>query len=586
MQPLAWILSLVTRLNVVTIIGLVLGAFLSNLAFAAELSNVRIGQTAEKTRIEFQLDQAKHYTITSLSNPERLVIDFYQVSNKLSFNDKAIDDTRIQKIRVNDSPNRTRIILDLHHAANHQAHAWIGHAQVNNSNSGRKGQRLVVDLTSAPHVIATKAAVAKTVIAKVETETVKPAPLAKTQPVKAEKAKAETAETVETSKVVKAKTAEVATTMATNTGAVEPSKQAVAAVSLVATKKAMNPEKSRVETSSSPVNVAHARMVNKEDKSPLATQIILQQDSATLNRPAELVVAIDAGHGGKDVGAIGHGNVYEKNVTLQMAKELKAVIDRQPGMRAVLTRDKDIYIGLADRVKIAKQKKADLFISVHADAFHDKSVTGGSVYVLSRGSASSVMASLLAKSENASLQDVKLGGMDHDVAFALSDLSREANVRESRNLGNIVLKEMQKTVKLHKPSLQSAGFAVLKSIDMPSLLIETAFISNPDEARKLVDKTFQRNMAQAIGNGLAQYAQQTMPKHLDQPSVNQPMYVRYKVQKGDTLSSIASSYKVSMQTLKEVNNIKNANELFFGKTVKIPVSSKQSATATSGQTAS
>nr|WP_127470981.1 N-acetylmuramoyl-L-alanine amidase [Thiomicrorhabdus aquaedulcis] len=206
-------------------------------------------------------------------------------------------------------------------------------------------------------------------------------------------------------------------------------------------------------------------------------------------------------------------------------------------------------------------------------------MTGGSVYVLSKGSASSVMASLLAKSENAALQDVKLGGLDDDVAFALSDLSRESNVRASRKLGNTVLKEMQKTVKLHKPSLQSAGFAVLRSIDMPSLLIETAFISNPEEARKLVNKTFQQNMAKAIGQGLALYVEDTRPRFLDQPTVNQPMYVQHKVRKGDTLSSIASSYKVSMQTLKEVNDIKNANQLYVGKTVKIPVSNKQSATS-------
>lgn len=538
-------------------VSVLLSVFLSNLVFAAELSNVRIGQTNEKTRIEFQLDQAKHYTITSLSNPERLVIDFYQVTNKLSFNDKAVNDARIQKISVDDSPNRTRITLALHHAAHHKAHAWIGHAQ-----ASRQGQRLVVDLTSAPHVAVAKPEPIKVAEPTPVNKVISAMPETQLSQVAAVKAEPEKTQTVKASP----NPADVAPLVKPPVAAIHSGEQTPA-----------------------PVQIAHARTVNNQSvvqKSPsasqMASQIILQKDSAVLSPSTELVVAIDAGHGGNDVGAIGHGQVYEKNVTLQMAKELKAVIDAQPGMRAVLTRDRDVYIGLADRIKIAKQKKADVFISVHADAFHDKSVTGGSVYVLSRGSASSVMASLLAKSENASLQDVKLGGMDHDVAFALSDLTREANVRESRNLGNIVLKEMQKTIKLHKPSLQSAGFAVLKSIDMPSLLIETAFISNPDEARKLVDKTFQRSMAKAIGSGLAQYAQQVAPKHLDQPSVNQPMYVQYKVQKGDTLSSIASSYKVSMQRLKEVNDIKNANQLLVGKTVKIPVSDKQSATTTPG----
>jgi len=253
-----------------------------------------------------------------------------------------------------------------------------------------------------------------------------------------------------------------------------------------------------------------------------------------------------------------------------MAKSLKKIIDGQPGMHAVLTRDKDVFIPLSKRVKIAKEKNADLFISIHADAFNDHSVRGGSVYILSERGASSTMAKLLAKSENASLDEVSLNGLDDDVAFALSDLSREATVKESRKLAKTVLGEMQKKVKMHKHSVQSAGFAVLKSIDMPSLLIETAFISNPHEARNLMSQKFQMKMAGAIVDGLAKYVDQNTKK----TRWGETLYVQYKVQRGDTLSQIAANYAVTTQTLKKLNGIKNANSLYVGKKLKIPVSEK------------
>ncbi|WP_178861011.1 N-acetylmuramoyl-L-alanine amidase [Thiomicrorhabdus cannonii] len=305
-----------------------------------------------------------------------------------------------------------------------------------------------------------------------------------------------------------------------------------------------------------------------EIKQNLATQSLLDQDSAVLVDDHQVVVAIDAGHGGKDVGAVGAHRVYEKNVTLQMARELKRLIDQQPGMRAVLTRDRDVFIPLHERVKIAKQNNADIFISIHADSFHDKSARGGSVYVLSKGGASSVMARLLAKSENASLQDISLQGRDNDVAFALSDLSREANIRASRKLAADVIKEMSKSVKMHKHEVQAAEFAVLKSIDMPSLLIETAFISNPHEARKLVDSAFQTKMAGSIARGLRQFVEANGQK----PRWGETLFVQYKVQPGDTLSEIASNYNISTQTLKKLNRIQNANQLYVGRKLRIPLS--------------
>jgi N-acetylmuramoyl-L-alanine amidase len=255
-------------------------------------------------------------------------------------------------------------------------------------------------------------------------------------------------------------------------------------------------------------------------------------------------------------------------VVLRLAKKLKKYIDAKPGMRAVLTREKDVFIPLHKRVRIAHQKDADIFLSLHADAFPNPKARGGSVYILSTTGASSVMARILAKSENASLQDVKLKGRDADVAFVLSDLTRSANIRASRKLGQVILGEMGKNVHLHKKSVQSANFAVLKSIDMPSLLIETAFISNPGEARKLNSDRFQTQMARSIVSGLDRFVKRNATK----PRWGEQLYVHYRVQKGDTLSEIAENYNISTYKLKKINNIQKADRLYVGKKLRIPVS--------------
>jgi N-acetylmuramoyl-L-alanine amidase len=469
----------------------------------AELSGMRIGQTADKTRVVFDLKQMDKYKVSQLNNPSRLVIDFYKTANELSFKNKHITDKRLFKIRVSHSTKRTRVVLDLHGHSTYKAFTL--------SKAKNAKARLVVDLGDFGSNKRVKKVV-KT-------------PSLKTQP-----------------------------------------KKMVAAVKPVVKTGIKTPLEQRVTPL---VKMAKVAFDHKTKIHP-ATQSLLNKESSVFAQPKILVIAIDAGHGGKDVGAIGHNRVQEKVATLKVAKELKHLIDQQPGMRAILTRDKDIFIPLHERVKIAKSHDADMFISIHADAFHDASVRGGSVYVLSRGGASSVMARLLAKSENASLQDVKLHGRDEDVAFALSDLTREANIRASRKLAHTVLNEMQKNVKMHKHSVQSARFAVLKSIDMPSLLIETAFISNPHEARNLMSKNFQIKMASAITSGLTKFVERNAQK----PRWGESLYVQYKVQSGDTLSQIAANYQVSTQSLKKINHIQNANELYVGKKVKIPLSEK------------
>ncbi len=485
-----------------------------------ELSGMRIGQAADKTRVVFDLKQMDKYKVSQLSNPSRLVVDFYKTANKLSFKNKHITDKRLFKIRVSDSATRIRVVLDLHQHSTYKAFTLA------KNRAGK--QRLVVDLGDS---------VSKKIVKK------------------------------QSSKIAAVKSPQKSSTKPSAKSAVKASQKVIANVKKPAVKTGI---KAPVEKSISPlVKMAKVRPQDKTTTHP-ATQNLLNRESSVFSQPKMLVIAIDAGHGGKDVGAIGHNDVQEKVATLNMAKELKRLIDLQPGMRAVLTRDKDVFIPLGERIKIAKSQDADMFISIHADAFHDHSVRGGSVYILSRGGASSVMAKLLAKSENASLQDVQLKGRDDDVAFALSDLTREANIRASRKLAHTVLNEMQKKVKMHKHSVQSAKFAVLKSIDMPSLLIETAFISNPHEARNLMSKTFQTKMASAISSGLTKFVE----KNAQKPRWGESLYVHYKVQSGDTLSQIAANYQVSTQSLKKINKIKNANELYVGKKIRIPLSEK------------
>lgn len=226
-----------------------------------------------------------------------------------------------------------------------------------------------------------------------------------------------------------------------------------------------------------------------------------------------LTIAIDPGHGGEDPGAVGHGGSYEKNIVLAIAKRLKAKIEQQPNMRVMLTRDGDYFVPLHVRVQKARRVQADLFMSIHADAFVLPTARGSSVFALSEKGASSTSARWLANKENAA--DL-IGGVnikDHDVQLArvLLDLSTTAQINDSMKLGKAILGEIGGINRLHKGSVEQAGFAVLKAPDIPSVLIETAFISNPEEEAKLSDNGYQDQMADAIMNGIKKYFARNPP---------------------------------------------------------------------------
>ena len=285
----------------------------------------------------------------------------------------------------------------------------------------------------------------------------------------------------------------------------------------------------------------------------------------------EVVIAIDAGHGGEDPGAIGKKRTREKDVVLRIARELKKAIDAEPGMQAVLTRDGDYYIPLRERYEKARKARADLFVSIHADAFTKSSVRGSSVFVLSARGASSEFARLLADSENASdlVGGVTLNDKDDMLASVLLDLSQSATREASNKVAGDILRAMKRNITVHKPHVGSANFMVLKSPDVPSVLIETAFISNPNEEKRLTEKEFQQRMARTITSGVRDYFYSSPPPGTWIAANRDGM--KYIVARGDTLGKIANRYSVSLSRLRSANNI-NGDVIHVGRELVIPTS--------------
>jgi N-acetylmuramoyl-L-alanine amidase len=268
-------------------------------------------------------------------------------------------------------------------------------------------------------------------------------------------------------------------------------------------------------TTPEPVVVESAAPANNApSQTGPASQPVITEGPVIKNMPAEvkkvgrqIIVAIDAGHGGEDPGAMGASGSREKDITLMVAKKLKQQIDAEPNMRAVLTRDGDYFIPLHGRVVKARGMQADLFVSIHADAFTKQSARGSSVFALSERGATSASARYLAKKENESdlIGGVSLNDKDPILARTLLDLSQTATINDSLKLGKAVLSEIGEINTLHAKRVEQASFAVLKSPDIPSILVETAFISNPEEERRLNDEAYQEQLCASILNGIKKY---------------------------------------------------------------------------------
>lgn len=294
----------------------------------------------------------------------------------------------------------------------------------------------------------------------------------------------------------------------------------------------------------------------------------------------DIVIVIDPGHGGEDPGAIGPNRLKEKDVVLAISKELKSLVNNKQGFKAHLTRGSDYYVGLRKRSALARKHNADLLVSVHADAFIKAQANGASVFALSNRGATSETARWLAQKENASdliggVGGVSLDDKDDVLASVLLDLSSTASLKASLGVGDHVLRSMGKVARLHKKQVQQAGFVVLKSPDIPSILVETGFISNPAESRRLKTRKYQRQIAKAIVKGLGQYFEKSPPpgsylawkKH----GSNQVAKSSYVVKKGDTLSHIAMKNDVSVKDLRKANGLRSDN-VWVGQKLKLPSS--------------
>jgi N-acetylmuramoyl-L-alanine amidase len=226
-----------------------------------------------------------------------------------------------------------------------------------------------------------------------------------------------------------------------------------------------------------------------------------------------IIVALDPGHGGEDPGATGPTGLHEKDVVLQVARQLRERINAIPGMRAMMTRDNDFFVPLHERVRKARRVQADLFVSIHADAFLSPQARGASVFALSQHGASSAAARWIADKENASdlVGGVNIRTRDHSVARTLLDMSTAAQIKDSLKLGGEVLGQIGRVGRLHKPHVEQAGFAVLKAPDIPSILVETAFISNPEEESKLRDPGYQQELVKALAAGIRRYFAKNPP---------------------------------------------------------------------------
>lgn len=416
---------------------------------------VRVWPAADYTRVTLELDQPITFSSQLIKNPERLVVDiegieFNAVLQSLPSKILA-NDPYIKLIRAGrNRPSVVRLVIDLKADIKPQIFTLLPVANY--------GYRLVLDLYPAQPV--------DPLMALLDQSEAKPAKLSP----------------------LGQAAANTAPDDATRVGA------------NATTEANQETTKDAPATNKAPTNASRATTKNADKNDP--------PEIARL-----VTIMLDPGHGGEDPGAVGRGGSYEKHVTLSVARRLKEKIDAVPNMRAVLTRDGDFFIPLNQRVQKARGIRADLFVSVHADAFIKPTARGSSVFVLSESGASSSAARWLAKKENEAdlIGGVNLPTKDPYLARTLLDLSQTATNNDSIRLGQAVLGELGRINTLHKGQVEQAGFAVLKAPDIPSILIETAFISNPEEEKRLNDEAYQDQLAMAILQGLKRYFAKNPP---------------------------------------------------------------------------
>jgi len=312
------------------------------------------------------------------------------------------------------------------------------------------------------------------------------------------------------------------------------------------------------------------------DLPPAQTEPVVRRvaPQSTTDRGRDVVIVIDAGHGGEDPGASGRGGGREKDVVLAIAKKLAAEVDNQPGMRAVLVRDGDYFVSHRKRMEIAHEARADFFISIHADSYRDPTAKGATVYMLSNKGASDEAALLLAQRENASdlIGGVSLADKDQMLARVLLDLSQSAALNASMAAGQRLIRRMSTVTAMRRREVQQAPFLVLKSPDIPSLLVETAYISNPREEASLRSAKYQAALATALRQGITDYFAANPPEgsfFALNPVTESPELVRHVIARGETLSEIAERYRVSSASIRRTNSLRT-DVLRVGQVLTIP----------------
>ena len=301
----------------------------------------------------------------------------------------------------------------------------------------------------------------------------------------------------------------------------------------------------------------HRVVIDLKDPNPTP----LATNTAAPKRDKDIVIVIDAGHGGADPGSIGPKGTYEKNITLSISKMLEKRINEEPGLRAVMTRSGDYYISPNDRPDVATKENADLLVSIHADAFSTPQPRGGSVWVLSKGRADTELGRLLERTERdsqllGSAADV-IGDRDTERYFAetIFNMSMDLSRASSYDISNKVIKEMKKVTKMHKRTPQSASFAVLTAPETPSILVEVGFISNPQEEKNLNWRAYRQQLADSLFRSIKLYFRNAPPEGTlwAQERDNEPR--KHKVKSGESLSLLAQRYNVELDRLKEANKL-------------------------------
>ena len=471
---------------------LVLGLVGPRLAWASSVLGVRVWPARDYTRVTIESDQPLQNTQQLLLAPDRLVVDLNGLDLDQALKDLVSkitpNDPQIQAVRVGQyQPHVVRMVFDLKGSVKPQVFTLPP--------VGSYKYRLVFDLypAVAPDPMMDLLAQSERKQQRLDENSAPPATLSGpgTTPPTADNSEAFFDRYAQNDDNAPDVPRPLAHTAPAPAPVPVPAPHALAQAPL--------PGK--------PLTPPGALASNNSGNSPDDTYAFTTPKSGKNNTVRLLTVAIDPGHGGEDPGAIGSAGTYEKHIALDVAKKLRAKIDAQPNMRSMMTRDDDFFVPLNVRVQKARRVGADLFVSIHADAFTTPEARGSSVFALSEHGASSAAARWMADKENSSDQigGINIKSDDAAVNRALFDMSTTAQIRDSMRYGNFVLNEIGDINKLHKGSVEQAGFAVLKAPDIPSILVETAFISNPDEEKRLNDDAYRDQMATAIMKGIKRY---------------------------------------------------------------------------------